>query len=247
MIPKTIHYCWFSGDPYPETIAKCLESWSRVMPDYTIKCWDDSSFDFDSVPFVKQALSKRKWAFMADYVRLYAIYTEGGIYLDSDVEVFKRFDDFLNNRLFFGSELGNMNDLSDIAMDAAIFGGEAGHPFLKLCLESYQKMDFILPDGSLNNTTMPRVITGFAEKLHYKKKNELQHLDDGVTVYPTAYFTHICDDLSDEKLASLYALHRLNHSWIDVRAGFSFCRRYHLTWAYTFLHPLFHILSKIHS
>ena len=94
MIPKKIHYCWFSGDKKPVSIERCIESWKRVMPDYEIKEWDGNSFDFDSVLFVKQAIEARKWAFASDYVRLYALHTEGGIYLDSDVEVFKRFDCF---------------------------------------------------------------------------------------------------------------------------------------------------------
>lgn len=67
------------------------------MPDYQIKCWDANSFDFDSVPFVKQAYDEKKWAFVADYVRLYALYTEGGVYLDSDVKTFKSFNTFLHN------------------------------------------------------------------------------------------------------------------------------------------------------
>ena len=104
MIPKTIHYCWFSGDPYPDLVKRCIRSWKRSLPDYKLRLWDVKSFDFDSVPFVKEAMAEKKYAFAADYIRLYALYTEGGIYLDSDVEVFKSFNSFLNNSFFTGTE-----------------------------------------------------------------------------------------------------------------------------------------------
>lgn len=101
MIPKTIHYCWFSGDPYPDLVKRCLHSWQRMLPDYKLRIWDANSFDFDSVPYVKEGMAAKRWAVASDYVRLYALYTEGGIYLDSDVEVFKSFDIFLNNSFFY--------------------------------------------------------------------------------------------------------------------------------------------------
>ena len=104
MIPKIIHYCWLSGEPYPEKIRKCIASWKEILPDYTIKLWDMNSFDVNSIDFVREAVSVRKWAFAADYIRLYALYTEGGIYLDSDVLVRKSFNPFLDNDLFSAVE-----------------------------------------------------------------------------------------------------------------------------------------------
>ena len=83
MIPKIIHYCWLSNDPFPEKIQMCIDSWKKVMPDYELKLWDTHNFDIEnSTPYVKEAFANRKWAFVADYIRLYALYTEGGIYLD---------------------------------------------------------------------------------------------------------------------------------------------------------------------
>lgn len=94
MIPKVIHFCWLSNEPYPDLIKKCIESWKEKLPDYAIKKWDTTNFDVTSVPFVKEAYECKKWAFAADYIRLHALYTEGGIYLDSDVRVLKSFDVF---------------------------------------------------------------------------------------------------------------------------------------------------------
>lgn len=82
MIPKKIHYCWFSDEPYPDLVSQCIESWKKHLADYVFVKWDMNSIkDIDSV-WLKECIKVRKWAFAADYVRLWAVYHEGGIYLD---------------------------------------------------------------------------------------------------------------------------------------------------------------------
>ena len=98
MIPKIIHYCWLSNDPMPAELKRCIKSWKRKLPDYKIKKWDTHNFDIYSIPFVAEACKMRKWAFACDYIRVYALYTEGGIYLDSDVFVRNSLDFCLANR-----------------------------------------------------------------------------------------------------------------------------------------------------
>ena len=101
MIPKKIHCCWLGGGNYPPKIQCCIESWRRVLPDYEIIVWNEERFDVRSVPWVRKALKHKKYAFAADYIRHYALYTEGGIYLDTDIEVRKPFDELLTaSRLF---------------------------------------------------------------------------------------------------------------------------------------------------
>lgn len=87
MIPKIIHYCWLSNDPFPEHIERCMSTWQKYCPDYKIMKWDLSQFDIESSQWVKEAFESKKYAFAADYIRLYAIYTYGGIYLDSDISL----------------------------------------------------------------------------------------------------------------------------------------------------------------
>jgi len=203
MIPKVIHYCWFSGDKKPRFIKNCIKSWKRVMPDYEIKCWDANSFDFDSVPFVKQAIEKKKWAFAADYVRLYALYTEGGIYLDSDVVVYKRFDDFLDNSFFSGTESTD-KEIGSFTIEAAIMGAEKGNEYVRKCMEYYQHKNFILPDGSLDHTIMPQVIVQFLLPFGYEREDKLQKLQDNMTIYPFETFRQ-------------HAWHRCYGSWAWYR------------------------------
>ena len=87
----------------PPLALECIESWYRFMPDYEYKLWNEDNFDVNSVPYVKEAYEARKFAFVTDYVRLYALYTEGGIYMDTDVEVLKPYDDLLGLRGVTGS------------------------------------------------------------------------------------------------------------------------------------------------
>ena len=151
MIPKVIHYCWLSGDPFPREIRRCIDSWKKLLPDYELRLWSKDNFDIDSVPWVRDAYNARKYAFAADYIRFWAVYTYGGIYLDSDVLVKKPFDDLLDLPYFIGSEgLGNI--------EAAIFGAPKGAEWLKPCIDFYVDRPFYKEDGSLNTVTAPRVM-----------------------------------------------------------------------------------------
>ena len=136
MIPKIIHYCWLSNDPQPEVIQQCIASWRKHLPDYQIKLWNMDSLDFNAVPFTRDALTNKKWAFVSDYVRLYALYHDGGIYLDSDVRAFGTLDALLDNDFFSGLEMRD-KEHTQIYVEAAIMGAKAGHPFIKECLDLY--------------------------------------------------------------------------------------------------------------
>ena len=97
MIPKVIHYCWFGRNPKPVSVQKCIESWKKYLPDYEIREWNNTNFEAMSVKFTAEAMAKKKYAFVSDYVRLHALYKYGGVYLDTDVKVLKSFNNLLNN------------------------------------------------------------------------------------------------------------------------------------------------------
>lgn len=205
MIPKTIHYCWFSGDPYPELVERCLRSWKRMLPNYKFQLWDGNSFDFDSVPFVREAMSAKKYAFAADYIRLYALYTEGGIYLDSDVEVFKSFDSFLNNSLFLGTEPYIVDNKILYDLECAIMGSVKGHPFLKESLEYYNTIHY----SPENQITICHALVPILEKYGYTSENKYYELSNGVTIYP---LDHIHDKYC---FYDKSAIHWCQGSWLD--------------------------------
>ena len=104
MIPKLIHYCWFGRGQMPAKALYCIDTWKKYLPDYQLKQWNEDTFDLNSVLYAQQAHQARKFAFVTDYVRLYALFTEGGVYMDTDVEVLKSLDTLLSLPGFSGFE-----------------------------------------------------------------------------------------------------------------------------------------------
>lgn len=150
MIPKIIHLCWLSGDPYPAEIQKCLDTWKEHLPDYEVWLWDTNRFDINSTLWTKQAFEAKKYAFAADYIRLYALYNYGGIYMDSDVIVYKSFDELLDLPYFIGhDQIG--------AFEAAIIGAEKGTKWIKDVLDRYEGRHFIKDDGAYDMLELPIV------------------------------------------------------------------------------------------
>ena len=212
MIPKIIHYCWFSSDKKPDSVKKCIESWHHYLPDYTVKCWDASSIPAIDSKFVNDAIYHRKWAFASDYVRLYALYTEGGIYLDSDVQVWGSLDDLLDNDFFSGLEMRD-KEHTQIYLEAAIMGANKGNSFIKECLDEYDKRSFFLPDGSFDLTPIPTILSPMLEKYcGWIREDRTQSLPNNVTVYST----DVIANTNCERKPSVKLYHLNNRSWIPL-------------------------------
>ena len=134
MIPKIIHYIWVGGKEKPVDIKRCMATWKKHLEGYKVIEWNESNFDIEQHPFVKAAYEAKKWAYVSDYIRAYAIYNYGGIYLDTDILLLDNFDDFLNHRAFVGFENPNYPF-------TAAFGAEKGHPLVKDMLDYYDELD----------------------------------------------------------------------------------------------------------
>ncbi len=241
MIPKIIHYCWFSDEKPNRLIRNCMDTWQKVLPDYTIKHWDIHSFDFDSVPFTREALSLKRYSYVSDYIRLYALYNDGGIYLDADVKVYRDFSPLLSLGFFSGTEAFLVNNQPHYRIEAAIMGAEAHHTFVKQCLDYYSQQHFIKEDGTLNLDISPDIISKIArESYGYKYINQLQELDDTIAIYPTSYFTNtLIPDYSTPQL--LYAQHCNAATWRDFNERgkfFHFCHKHDLM-------KFYHLIEKI--
>lgn len=146
MIPRIIHYTWFSTDPMPDVVRRCIESWHRYMPSWQFELWDaDRIKDIDSI-WLHECLSVRKWAFAADYVRVYVLSHYGGIYLDTDVEVFQSLEPLLSHQSFIGREWYVHTNGADTHhyLTSHCFGAEAHHPFVEQCLQYYKDRHFLL-------------------------------------------------------------------------------------------------------
>ena len=218
MIPRKIHYCWFGRGPMPELALKCIESWHRFMPDYEYKLWNEDNFDITIVPYVKEAYEARKYAFVTDYVRLYALFTEGGIYMDTDVEVLKPYDDLLSLPGFTGYEGSKY-----LPPVTGTMASEAGNEWVKEQLDSYSDAHFIKSDGSLDTTTNTTRISSIMERNGFILNGKKCVYKD-MHIFPVDYF---CPrQTTGEMLFSenTYCDHHFMGSWGDDKKRCSLLR-----------------------
>lgn len=181
MIPKVIHYCWFGRGKMPELALKCIESWRKNLPEYQIKEWNEDNFDLDLYPYVREAYDHRKFAFVTDVVRLYALYHEGGIYMDTDVEVLSSLDPFLDHHAFSGFE-------DEHLIPTGIMASEKEGKWAKDNLDYYNGRHFVKEDGTLDLTTNVTIITNYMLPKGLKQNNTYQDFPNLITLYPKDYF-----------------------------------------------------------
>ncbi|RJL74336.1 glycosyltransferase family 32 protein [Acinetobacter radioresistens] len=199
MIPRIIHYCWFGPNKIPEQLLQYMESWKLFCPDYEIKLWNEKSFDIKSHPFTLSAYNEKKYAYVSDYVRAYALYNFGGIYLDTDVELKESLDIFLQHEAFTGFE-GKGSPFT------AVWGSIQGHSLTKEILEYYQGRIYTIEE---NTNTFS--VTGILKEKFFinPDDNILQIGNDSINtihIYPS---THFCLDLPKN-----FATHHFYGSWL---------------------------------
>lgn len=211
MIPKIIHYCWFGRGQMPDLALKCIESWHKYMPDYQYKLWNENNFDVNSVPYVKEAYEARKFAFVTDYVRLYALYTEGGIYMDTDVEVLKPYDDLLQLTAFTGYE-GSKYMPPVTGTMASVAGGE----WVKEQLDSYTDAHFLKSDGTLDLTTNTKRISEIMQKNGFVQDGKY-HVYKDLHIFPTDYFCPKQTTGEFLKTENTYCDHHFMGTWDDQK------------------------------
>jgi hypothetical protein len=182
MIPKVIHYCWFGEKQKPPEILQCIESWKVFLPDYQIQEWNEKNFNLDQVLFTSQAAQAKKWAFVSDYVRVWALNQFGGIYFDADVLVYKNFDGFLDHRAFTGFE-------SIGYPFTAVWGSEKDHILTRQLIDYYSQKKFINEKGELqitpNTKMISKMITDYGINPEF---DGLQFGEEGLVVYPSCVF-----------------------------------------------------------
>jgi mannosyltransferase OCH1-like enzyme len=194
------------------------------MPEYEIKCWDSNSLECIDNVFVKEAFEAHKWAFVADYMRSYALKLYGGIYLDCDVEVYKSFNDFLNLSFFSGTDI--ISDKGKVTgPEAGIIGAEPNHPFLDEFLKYYDNRHFIKNNGELDQTLLPLIMGRILEKYGYKFEDINQELPYNSKIFSTKYF---CNTNSVRYRKQNYAFHKNSNSWASFNRGSfaKFCWKY---------------------
>ena len=206
MIQKKIHYCWFGGSEFPEIVEKCIESWKTFCPEYEIIRWDESNYDVNKIPYIKQAYELKKYAFVSDYARLDIIYNNGGIYLDTDVELIKPLDELLTYSCFMGMEL-----IGKVATGLG-FGAEKNNSIVLENLMLYHNKDFLI-NSKMDTTTCVQYTTELLEKKGLTNENEIQMLN-GITILPTDYLCPI--NIETNKMIitdNTFSIHHYAASW----------------------------------
>lgn len=218
MIPKVIHYCWFGGKPFSPLVAECMATWREKLPDYHFKQWDESNSPIKRCRLAQRALKAKKWAFVADYVRIYALYHEGGIYLDTDMHLLKSLEPLLHHDCFMGMEAPGV-------VNCAIVGAVQHHEFLHEMLKHYETLPFystlIIPRKKL---MIPKITTRILNtKGGGLKPENVPQTVFGVHVYPTDYFypwSFQSHDTQKDFMACVtpnsYAVHRWEGSWFPA-------------------------------
>jgi hypothetical protein len=205
MKKKFIHYCWFGNNPKSELIEKCIDSWKKYCPDYEIKEWNESNFDFHCCRYVEEAYAMKKWAFVSDYCRFWVLFHYGGIYLDTDVEIIKPLDDLPTT--FVGYEE------KAIVNSGLIRGAEVNDAICQRMIDSYSNDRFVKEDGSLNLQTVCHRETNILKEYGLKCDNTLQVVAK-TTVFPKDWFAP--KDYYTEKLKitkNTYTIHHYLKSW----------------------------------
>lgn len=214
IIPKTIHYCWFGGAPLPALAKKCIESWKKYLPDYTIKRWDESNFDINCIPYVREAYESGKYAFVSDYARFKILYEEGGIYFDTDVQIIKPINDIIERGPFMGCQnkvIKKENNALGVNPGLGL-GVFQGHQIYQELIDVYNKLHFRNSDNTLNLKTVVDYTTFLLSQKGLKPINEIQQVA-GIWIYPWDYFCPMSPTLVLNLTKNSRTIHLFNASW----------------------------------
>lgn len=216
MIPKIIHYCWLSNDAVPEELLNYMATWKEHLAGYEFVKWDFSRFDINSSAWVKEAFENKKYAFAADYIRMYALYTMGGIYLDMDVEVLKPYDDLLSMNYFICYENGK-----EQVPEMAALGVCKGCEWVGYILDYYKDRHFIKSDGTFDTKPLPQVArtvlqaNGMTLRNINSPKDAMGGVASELNILPCEYFSPKSHSTGKTSITSnTYSIHQFSGSWV---------------------------------
>lgn len=209
MIPKIIHYCWFGKGAVPELVERCIASWKMHMPDWEYRLWSEDNFDIPSTPkYVQEAYAAKKYAFVSDYVRIWALEREGGLYMDVDFEVYKPFDDLMEQYDAFAGYEGSKRNPVMMGVIAA----KAHHPWIQGMMQTYESRVFLKTDGSLDMTPNTGYFLDWMNKQGFVADG-VEKDWSGVHILPVECFCPGLTTGENLRCERTYCEHKGLHSW----------------------------------
>ena len=237
VIPKVINYCWFGRKQKSKKILKCIDSWKRYMPEYKIIEWNEDNFPIDFFEYTSEAYASEKYAFVSDVARLYALFTCGGIYFDTDIEVLRSFPkQYVSDNVIFAFE-------SEKRVMTGFMAGVRQHDVWKDLLSEYRGRKFINEDGTINDTPNTVYLTDYLSKYDLQKSNRYQRISEDIVVYPLEIFGAF--DWSTCKYnitENTVLVHKCYGSWLDDYSKVKINVKKILV---NYLNPIYNILEKI--
>lgn len=233
MIPKIIHYCWFGGNPLPESAIKSIKSWKKFLPDYEIKEWNESNYDVHKIPYIHEAYEAKKYAFVSDYARFDILYHEGGVYFDTDVEVIRSIDDIIERGPFMGIEVEALDRNTYPLVNPGLgIASNAKMPLYGDILDYYSDLHFLNADGTPNGITVVKHVTSVLINKGLQSTNALQEVA-GIWIYPRDYFNPLNDNTGVLNITdSTRSIHWYTKTWMNKRNPI-------LTWIIKRIHRYF--------
>jgi len=229
MIPRIIHYCWFGGNPLPQSAQRCIASWRKFMPDCEIREWNEQNFDVNAHPYTRAAYAAGKYAFVSDFARYKILEEWGGIYFDTDVEAVAPIDDLLQLGAFLGIE----DDQPPSVRSGLVMAVETHHPIIQEMLEFY---DAQAKDDSTAMLDMGIVVSGMTEifiRHGFVRENRYQEVA-GISLYPSEYF-YPMDNATGriKQTPNTRTIHRYDRTWSAQKPLYIWLSRlWHRSWLY---------------
>lgn len=209
-IPRKIHYCWFGRKEIPDHLKRYMETWHKFCPDYEIIRWDESNYDISKNQYMREAYECKKWGFVPDYARLDIIYNEGGVYLDTDVELLAPLDRLLKDEMFCGF---SCNFQIGIGVG---FGAIKGHVLVKELRDYYENLSFYQPNGKMNLKTCYEYQHPVFEKFGFTLENIFQKKNN-VVLYPSEVLSPDAGLISQNYSDKTVSVHHFEYSWASKR------------------------------
>ena len=238
MIPKVIHYCWLSGDPIPEKLQRCMDSWKKFLPDYEFVLWDLERFDIKTSQWVKEAFEARKYAFAADYIRLYAVYNYGGIYMDLGSELIRDIDDLTS--LY---ECISAIEKSTCTVNSGLLLACKEHDsFVGEMLNRYDDLQYVNSDSFRISHTVNEMFTELLEEKGFERRDKTQYIDKWI-ILSSDYFNPVYGVGGYHIKKNTYSIHRYTASWREPKEKYKDYMTHHF--AYFFGNRFGNVLSRM--